>query len=125
MSAARALTVMAAGAWCTQAWAQPTTPSGGTSPIYLLLQALVSLAVVIGIIYLAYLGLRHLGRRQLGVSEEGPLRVIQDRHLGGDRWLYLVAVGGRRLLVGGGASGVQSIADLGEAERAEDDSIDL
>jgi len=88
-------------------------------PTYLLLQALVSLAVVIGIIYLAYLGLRHLGRRQLGAGEEGPVRVIQARHLGGDRWLYLVAVGRRRLLVGGGPSGVQRIADLGETEEPD------
>ena len=90
------------------------------SPAYLLLQALVSLAIVVGIIYLAWLGLRHLSRKQLGISEEGPIRVIQARHLGGDRWLYLVSVDGRRLLVGGGPSGVQRIADLGEAEEPTD-----
>lgn len=92
----------------------------GASPAYLLLQALVSLTIVIGIIYLAWWGLRHISRRQLGAADEGPVHVLQARHLGGDRWLYLIAVGRRRLLVGGGPSGVRPIADLGEAEEPTD-----
>lgn len=99
---------------CAVASAQSTAGASGASPAYLLAQALVSLAVVIGIIYLAWFGLRRLSQKQLGLSEDGPLRVIQARHLGGDRWLYLVRVGNRTLLVGGGADGVRPVADLGE-----------
>lgn len=92
----------------------------GLSPTYLLLQALLSLGIVVGIIYLVWWGARHLSQRQLGASAEGPIRVLHARHLGGERWLYLIAVGRRRLLVGGGASGVQPVADLGEAEEPGD-----
>ncbi len=99
---------------CATASAQSTAGASGASPAYLLAQALVSLTVVIGIIYLAWFGLRRLSHKQLGLSEDGPLRVIQARHLGGDRWLYLVRVGNRTLLVGGGTDGVGPVADLGE-----------
>ena len=99
---------------CAAAYAQEAAGASGASPAYLLFQALISLAVVIGIIYLAWFGLRRLSHKQLGLSEDGPLRVVQARHLGGDRWLYLVRVGNRTLLVGGGADGVRPVADLGE-----------
>ncbi len=86
------------------------------SPWTLLAQALLSLAVVVAIIYLAYFGLRRLSDRRLGAGEDGPLRLLQAKHLGGDRWLYLVRVGRRMLVVGGAAGQVTPIADLGETD---------
>lgn len=87
---------------------------GGRSAALLLGQALLSLAVVIAVIYLAYFALRRLSGGPLVAGEDGPLRVVQARHLGGDRWLYLVRVGTRHLLIGGAAGHLTAIADLGD-----------
>lgn len=92
-------------------------PPGGRSALLLLLQALLSLAVVIAVIYLAYYALRRLAGGRLVADEEGPLRVLQARHLGGDRWLYLVRVGSRHLVIGGAPGQLSAIADLGEGPR--------
>jgi len=118
MRAAGAPTWAAAALTLAQrtAFAQGSDPTSGPSPVLLLLQALLALAVVIAIIYLVYFGLRRLTERQTGTSDSGPLEVVQAKHLGGDRWLYVVRIAGRTLVVGGGAGQVQPIADLGEID---------
>lgn len=118
MRAAAAWAWAAAGIGLAQgtAFAQGSGPTAGPSPALLLLQALLALAVVIAIIYLVYFGLRRLTERQTGASDAGPLEVVQAKHLGGDRWLYVVRIAGRTLVVGGGAGQVQPIADLGEMD---------
>ncbi len=98
------------------AFAEGSGPGRAPSPVLLLLQALLALAVVIAIIYLVYFGLRRLTARQPGASDRGPLEVLQAKHLGGDRWLYVVRIAGRTLVVGGGTGQVQPIADLGEID---------
>ncbi len=127
-AAACAITLLGCAAAHAQ---QPQGAAGmaGRSAGLLLVQALLSLAVVVGVIYLAYFGLRRISARSLGISgrlgagAEGPLRVIQARHLGGDRWLYLIEIGRRRLVVGGATGQVTPIADLGDTqdEAADDD----
>jgi len=112
VTVARVAAALFALASCRGAWAQPAAELDASSPWALLGQALLSLAVVIGLIYLVYFGLRKLNDRQLGAEAEGPMRVAQARHLGGDRWLYLVEVEGRRLLVGGTGAGLALIAEL-------------
>ncbi len=82
------------------------------SPGALLAQALVSLAVVVGVIYLIYFGLQRLSARGRPADTEGPIRVVQARHLGGDRWIYLVQVEGRRLIVGGTDGQLTRLAEL-------------
>lgn len=101
----------------TAALAQQTdlTPR---SPWLLLGQALLSLAVVIGVIYLVYFGIRRVSDRQFSASAGGPIHVVQTRHLGGDRWLYLVEVEGRRLIIGGADGQVSPIAELEAREEA-------
>lgn len=90
------------------------------SPWALLAQALLSLAVVVGIIYLVYFGLRRLDNRRPGADSAGPMRVIQARCLGGDRWLYLVEIEERRIVVGAASGQIARIAELegsgGESE---------
>jgi flagellar biogenesis protein FliO len=100
-------------------WAQQT--GLGRSPWSLLAQALLSLGVVVGVIYLVYFGLRRFQNRQLDVEADGPIRVIQARRLGGDQWLYLVEIEGRRLVVGGADGQITPIAELG-ANREETDN---
>ena len=93
-------------------WAQDAAITR-LSPWGLLAQALLSLAVVVGLIYLVYFGIRRLGGGGPDAAAEGPMRVIQARHLGGDRWLYLVEIEGRRIVVGGAAGQIAAIAELG------------
>ena len=86
-------------------------PANGHSPLYYLLQALVSLAVVIGIIYLIYFGLRRLSQTR-AVGKGDILRVLESRHLGGGRWVYVLEVADRILVVGGGNEGLRTLAEL-------------
>ncbi|MEA3402466.1 MAG: flagellar biosynthetic protein FliO [Armatimonadota bacterium] len=95
------------------ALAQDDAGVAGRSPWALLGQALLSLAVVVAVIYLVYFGLRRLSDRGLGMEAEGPMRVVQARHLGGDRWLYLVEIDGRRLVIGATSAQLSRIAELG------------
>jgi len=110
-----------AAAWlvCSQpmAWAQADSLPP-RDPWALLAQALLSLAVVVGLIYLVYFGIRRISARQLDADSDGPMRVVQARHLGGDRWLYLVEVDGRRFVVGGADGQIARIAELEPGERA-------
>ncbi len=121
MARARAAWVIAAWLACAGAQAQDLAAPDGRSAGVLLLQALLSLAVVVGVIYLAYFGLRRLSDRRLGADAEGPLRVVQAQHLGGDRWLYVVRVGRRTLVVGGASGQVTPVADLGESLAGSDE----
>ncbi len=99
------------------AWAQ-TGDLPPRSPSVLLAQALLSLAVVVGLIYLVYFGIRRIGDRQPDGATEGPMKVIQTRHLGGDRWLYLIEVEGRRIIVGGADGQITPVAELERIDRA-------
>lgn len=106
--AALTLALLAAG---PAAWAQGDALTG-RSPWALLAQALLSLAVVVGVIYLVYFGLRRFSARQLDAGADGPMRLVQARHLGGDRWLYLVEVEGRRIVIGGTDAQITPITEL-------------
>jgi len=92
--------------------AQPEQGSAdGHSSLYYLLQAGISLAVVIGLIYLIYFGLRRLS--QASPTHKGDrLRVVESRHLGGGRWVYILEVADRILIVGGGNEGLRKLAEL-------------
>jgi len=111
--AGRAVLLLCLTASVLPAWAQEASRElDGRSPWALLAQALLSLAVVVGVIYLMYFGLRRLTDRGLGADAAGPLRVLQARHLGGDHWLYVVEVEGRRMVVGATSTGMALIAEL-------------
>lgn len=92
--------------------AQPEQSSGGGhGSLYYLLQAGISLAVVIGLIYLIYFGLRRLS--QAAPTHKGDkLRVVESRHLGGGRWVYILEVADRILIVGGSNEGLRTLAEL-------------
>ncbi len=73
---------------------QEQSSADGHSSFYYLLQAGVSLAVVVGLIYLIYFGLRRLS--QTAPTHKGDrLRVVESRHLGGGRWVYILEVADR------------------------------
>lgn len=107
-----AAAVLALLASNSRAFAQASELTG-RSPWELLAQALLSLVVVVGVIYLVYFGLRRLSDRRRESDAEGPVHVIQARHLGGDRWIYLVEIEGRRIVVGGAGGQLTRLAELG------------
>jgi len=85
--------------------------AAGSGPLYYLLQAGVSLAVVVGLIYLIYFGLRRLS--QTTPTDKGEaVRVLASRHLGGGRWVYVLEVADRILIVGGGSEVLRKLAEL-------------
>ena len=64
-----------------------------------------------GLIYLIYFGLRRLS--QAAPTRKGDrLRVVESRHLGGGRWVYILEVADRILIVGGGSEGLRKLAEL-------------
>lgn len=94
----------------------PALPAYEPGPY--LLQALVSLAVVVGLIYGAYYLLRRLQGPALRLTGEGPMQVVQSVPLAGGNVLHLVQVEGRTLLVASGPQGV-TLVDKGD-EAAEE-----
>ena len=92
--------------------AQPEQGSAdGLGSLYYLLQAGISLGVVVGLIYAIYFGLRRLSRA--APTHRGDrLRVVESRHLGGGRWVYILEVADRILIVGGGNEGLRTLAEL-------------
>jgi flagellar biosynthetic protein FliO len=100
---------------------QPPAPAhlGGGSTSWLLARMLVSLALVVGLIYLtAWLA------RMRGTLAQSPagyrLRVIETVALGPNRGLHLVAVGRTVLLLGAGNDGLRTLATFSAAEAGYD-----
>jgi flagellar biosynthetic protein FliO len=110
----RKAAALAALAWAACARAQGELPDPGRGTAYYLLQALISLALVVGLICASYYLLRRLQERTSPArAAVGVIEVIDSRALGGGRWLYLVRVGEEHYLVGGSASGVGPIERTG------------
>ena len=107
--------------WSIPVFAQETVvTSAGHGSLYYLLRALVSLAVIVALIYAIYFGLRRLSYTGVGQRGEG-LRVLESLHLGGGRWVHILEVAGRILVVGSGADGLRTLAELspGEYEKTQ------
>ncbi len=107
--------------WCIPVFAQEgAVTSAGHGSLYYLLRALVSLGVVVALIYAIYFGLRRLSYTGLPRGRTG-LRVLESLHLGGGRWVYVVEVADRILVVGSGADGLRTLAELslGEYEKTQ------
>jgi flagellar biosynthetic protein FliO len=107
----RRLGVVALLAPPSLAWGQSEAPASAHGTPYYLLQALLSLAVVVALIYVSYYLMRRLQERATPSGKADALIEILDaRHLGAGRWLYLVQVAGEQFLVGSGPQGVGPLA---------------
>jgi len=87
--------------------AQPESASAsatGHSSLYYLLQAGLSLAVVVGLIYAIYFGLRRLSQ-VAPTNKSGRLHVL-------GRWVYILKVADRILIVGGSSEGLRTLSEL-------------
>ncbi len=89
--------------------------------LYYLLQALGSLVVVVALIYAVYFGLRRLSHGGLPHRGQG-IQVLESQHLGGGRWVYVIEVAGRVLVVGAGSEGLRTLAELSRDEYQEQSS---
>lgn len=100
--------------------ALPSAPHGAT---YYLLRAFLSLTLIVALIYAIYFGLRRLSYSGgVGVADE-RLQVLHRRHLGGGRWIYAIRAADRVLIVGGGADGLRTLAEM-PAEQYQDQVTD-
>ena len=103
---------------CGPAVAQTGSPTALTpkSPLYYLGQAVLSLVVVVALIYAIYFGLRRLSTAGLPSREGRQLKLLESQHLGGGRWVYMIEVAGRVLIVGGGSDGLRTLAEMSADE---------
>jgi hypothetical protein len=95
------------------AWAQ-----GGSAPLpsptYYLLQALLSLACVVGLIYLAYWALKRMQSPHARSTPRGPARLVQSLPLSGGQVLHLVGLGERLHMIVTGPQGATLVGDVDE-----------
>ncbi|MGE5530863.1 MAG: FliO/MopB family protein [Bacteroidota bacterium] len=80
------------------------------NPAAYLLQALLSLAFVIALIYGAYYLLRRVSDKTAVASEAGPATIVQSLPLHAGNVLHVVKVGGKIHLLSSGPQGVTAIA---------------
>lgn len=84
------------------------------------LPLLGTLAITVGILYLAYWSTKHLaGGRRFGAPASGRMRVLDRLVLGQDRQLIVIAVGERYFLLSSSTAGVQKIEELSAEEGAQ------
>jgi flagellar biogenesis protein FliO len=87
-------------------------------PGYYLLRALLSLALVIALIYAIYYVLRGFGRPRLWARRAAHIEVLDAARLDGDKTVYVVALGGRTLVLGASATRMELICELTPEEAA-------
>lgn len=112
-----------AGAVCAVASAQPTAPTPGLpcAPGHYLLQALLSLALIIALIYGVYWLLRRVGPGRMGPATSGPAELLQSVPLHGGYVLHVVRVGRQLLALACGPGGVAATEVPPDAEAAAAD----
>ena len=90
----------------------------GASPGAYLLRAMLSLALVVCLIYAVYYGLRWWRGGALRVAKGRGIVVLDHARLDGDKSVYVVALGGKVVVLGASGSQLQMLCELGEEEAA-------
>jgi flagellar biogenesis protein FliO len=93
----------------------------GASPGAYLVQALLSLAFVIALIYAAYYVLRRLGGKVTTPTQPGPASLVQSLPLPGGNTLHVVRLGRKLHLLSSGPQGVTALAS-DEAKQGDADA---
>ena len=97
-------------------WCQGEESLGIGDPWHHLLNALIYLAVVIGLILLTWYVLRRVSSGMLSASEDGPLSIIQTVSVGQGRMLSLAEVAGRVYLIAWTEGSAQVIGEFEGAQ---------
>ena len=85
--------------------------------VKLILNALFGLVIFCGILYLAYLSTRYIGKKySLGGKSVGNLKILDSVSLGKDSRICIVCVGGRYFLIGITSHNISLLSELDEAE---------
>ena len=116
----RAAVVMLAQLGAVAGWCQTTAPVDRalTNPGPYLLQALLSLLLVVGLIYAAHFVARRVTGGGFAARRGGPAQLVQTLPLSPGQTLHVVDMQGQRWLIVTGPGGTQIVAS-GSAERAE------
>lgn len=77
---------------------------------------LLSVVILLGILYLAYISSRYLGNMGNRQSQSKSLKILDSIALGQDRSLAAVKVGERVLLLGITSGGITNLAELEKNE---------
>ena len=85
--------------------------------IWDLLRMILVLGVVVGVIYLVFFVLKRTGKGKVGSSE--AIRIIGSQSLPGNRYIYLIEVGGQVFLVGSGSDSVSLISEITDRETVD------
>lgn len=97
-----------------------TAPAGSGNFLDGLPRMVVSLAVVVGLIYLARFLLRKAGRSGKLKSATGPVEIIWRSNLTLKQQLILARMGRRLLLIGAGPGGLTTLSELSDPEEITD-----
>ena len=116
----RVAAVLVAQLGAVAGWGQTTAPTDPAlgSPGPYLLQALLSLLLVVGLIYAAHFVARRVTGGGLAARRSGPAQLVQTLPLGPGQTLHVVDMQGQRWLIVTGPGGTQIVAS-GDARAAE------
>lgn len=88
-------------------------PQGGVS-VFRVIQMVLALALAAAAVYGVVYFLRRAARPQ---DRRNPhLKILSAAHLGSNRFVYIVAVGGRAWLLGAGEGGIAPIAEIADRD---------
>lgn len=113
------LAILAAAASPALAQLPPATPPLPANPAQLLIQALLSLGIVVALIWGAYWVLRRTAGQGCRNAHAGPAEVLQSIPLQGGWVLHVARVGGRIVAFTCGPGGSAAVAELDDVSLPE------
>ncbi len=84
-----------------------------------LFQALVSIIILLGILYLAYLASRFLGTSAVKRSSSKHIKLLDIMAVGQDKSVAAIRVGSKKFLIGIAQGSITKLADLSEEDIEE------
>lgn len=109
------LIILCAAASPALAQAPPAAPPFPANPAQYLIQALLSLGIVVALIWGAYWLLRRAGGQTSRAAHRGPAELLQSIPLQGGYALHVARIGGRLVAFTCGPGGSAPVADVDEA----------
>lgn len=82
-------------------------------------QSLVSIIILLGILYLAYIASKYLGTASVKRSSSKHIKLLDITSIGQDKAIAAIKVGQKQYLIGIAPNGINKIADLEEQDILE------
>jgi flagellar protein FliO/FliZ len=92
----------------------PAAAAAGASQLGVIIRMVLVLALAAAAVYGVVYFLRRSARPQ--TQRNSHLKILTSAHLGSNRFVYVVSVGGRAWLIGAGEGGVTPIAEVEDQE---------